>query len=83
MGCEEQFNKIKSHIPSLPMVFAILCLILNIIIPGTGTLCFICFDSGNLVEHLIVGLLQLFLCWTIVCWVWSICWGVFALMRAK
>lgn len=83
MGCAEKFEEIKGHIPSLSMVLAIVILILNIILPGIGTLCFCCLDKGNLVEHLVIGLLQFFLCWTIVAWVWSICWGVFVVMKAK
>ena len=83
-ACVQKFNELRGHIPSLSMVLAIVILIVNIIVPGIGTICFICLGgSGQWVEHLVIGLLQFFLTFFLIGWIWSICWGVFAVMKAS
>ena len=83
MGCKTFFIELKEHIPIVELPIAIVLLVLNIIISGFGTICFICVGgSANWVEHLIIGFIQFF-CWIfIVGWIWSICWGIFVVMKS-
>lgn len=84
MSCGEKFDQLKNNIPSMNVVLAIVILCINICLPGIGTICFICLGGGaNWTEHLIVGLLQFVLTFLLIGWVWSICWGVFAVMKSS
>jgi len=58
--------------------------ILNIILPGWGTMVSACIStSGFSSMTLIVGLLQLFTCWLIVGWIWSIWWGYLIFKKSE
>lgn len=84
MSCGEKFDQLKNNIPSMNVVVAIVILCVNICFPGIGTICFIFLGgSANWTEHLIIGLLQLFLTILLIGWIWSICWGVFAVMKSS
>ena len=50
----------------------IVCFVLNVLLPGTGSMVSACCDvKGFNSLALIFGLLQFFFCWTIVAWFWS------------
>ena len=54
----------------------IVCFILNIFLPGVGTIISAFMGSDGLnTSALVFGLLQFFLAWTLVCWIWSIVHG--------
>ena len=54
----------------------IVCFILNIFIPGSGTIISAFLDPAGLNgTALVFGLLQFFLAWTFVAWLWSILHG--------
>ena len=84
MGLSEKWDELRSHIPVLTKGIAIVVLIMNIIIPGSGTLLFICLgiNKNYTTEYLIVGLLQFVLTILLVGWIWSIIWGIFALQKS-
>ncbi|KAH9509183.1 hypothetical protein Btru_049317 [Bulinus truncatus] len=87
---EETF--IKNAIPYMPLSLAVVCLILNIIIPGSGTalsgLSILCCGQARvsnkndqilttLCANCMVGLAQLFtVTFLLVGWFWSIGWGI-------
>ena len=54
----------------------LVCFLLQIFIPGLGAMisAFLCKDGFHM-NAFIFGLLQMFLSWTIVCWIWSIMHG--------
>lgn len=80
----EYFNSFKNHIPFLSTPVAITILIINCLLPGVGTLCFIFLSNySHWKEHLLIGISQLLTTVFIVGWVWSICWGVFAVLKSK
>ncbi|XP_060071588.1 uncharacterized protein LOC132551465 [Ylistrum balloti] len=83
---------IRSAIPSLPLWFAITCLVFNILIPGSGTIlsgCSILCCGKSRVQakddqitvtlcvNIMVGVAQLFtVTFLLVGWFWSLAWGL-------
>ncbi|XP_022101394.1 protein SPEC3-like [Acanthaster planci] len=86
---ERKPNACRAAIPSLHIVAAVICLVLNIFLPGIGTIVagFSVFCCGNPGQsgggkfgtfclNFWVGVLQLLTCWIfLIGWVWSIMWG--------
>ncbi len=75
-------DEIKAEIPSTSTVIAIVLLIINIFLPGVGTIV-MSFLDGFKLRTLIVGILQFVLTFVIVGWIWSIWWGILCLQKAK
>ncbi|XP_033632365.1 protein SPEC3-like [Asterias rubens] len=87
---EKQPNACRQAIPALHIAAAVPCLILNIFLPGIGTIVagFSVFCCGNPGQegagkvgtcclNIFVGLLQLLTCWIfLIGWIWSIMWGI-------
>ena len=76
--CKDAVTKVKA-----PM--DIVCLILNIFVPGIGSIISgVANEEGKTNTNAIVfGLLQFFLSWTLVCWIWSIMHGVWIYQKAQ
>ena len=57
----------------------LICFVLNIFLPGSGTVISAFLGEGSNghinTTAFVFGLLQFFLAWTIVCWIWSIIHG--------
>lgn len=63
-------------VPKLAMCVAITLLIVNIIFPGWGTLVAGLINGGNKRLHYVfIFLIQFFLCWLVVPWIWSVLLG--------
>lgn len=75
-------DEIQAEIPSTTTVMAIVLLIINIFLPGWGTI-IMAFLDGFKLKTLIVGILQFFTCFLIIGWIWSIWWGILCLQKAK
>ncbi len=75
-------DEIKAEIPSTSTVIAIVLLIINIFLPGVGTIV-MAFLDGFKLRTLIVGILQFVLTFVIIGWIWSIWWGILCLQKAK
>ncbi len=79
---EEDINQIHHHdhdcfrIPVVSKDLAITVLILNIFIPGTGTLLLACTTDTHFNHFMIVGLLQFLSAGLIIGWIWSIVYGI-------
>lgn len=69
-------------IPKLNTCVAIFVLILNIILPGWGTI-FVGLMSGNCCGWFCQGVLQFFLAVILVGWIWSIITGCQILSRSR
>lgn len=86
MACFEYYVKLYLNIPKIKRCYAIILFLINIILPGIGTILFIPFNEENnykdCKEFLLTGLIQFLFCWTIVPWIWSILWGVFLLKKS-
>ncbi|XP_030854573.1 protein SPEC3-like [Strongylocentrotus purpuratus] len=83
-----QPNACRAAIPSMHIAMAVTCLILNIFLPGIGTIVagfavFCCANPGQsdggkvgtFCLNFWVGILQLFLTLFLVGWIWAIIWG--------
>lgn len=85
---EQKHGLLHRAIPVMPLWIAILCCVLNILLPGTGTLisAFTVFCCGvttrlnrplhAMALNLVSGLLQTTTFLLIVGWIWSILWGM-------
>jgi hypothetical protein len=83
MGCRDFFRVFKDHIPILPHTTSIIILIINIFFPGFGTFCLICLGGGDFwVEHLMIGLIQLFCTPFMIGWIWSLAWGIHTVRKS-
>ena len=72
----------QAEIPIVNGCTAIILLIINIFLPGVGTIV-MCFLGGFKPNTLLVGLLQFFTAFLIIGWIWSIWWGVICLSKSK
>ena len=77
-------NKLVSNIPQMKIAYAIIVLVVNVIVPGVGTMLFVAFGGKeNMTEHILIGVLQLLGTFIFIGWIWSILWGVFAFDKAR
>ena len=75
---------IKGDTGDVNETLGLICLILNIIISGSGTiLAGIASNKGLNCTAVLIGLVQLLLVFTIVAWIWSICHGYHIYVRSK
>ena len=72
------FEQICGHtIPHVNSCMALIILIINIFLPGTGTMLTGCCGTGaNCCAFLLLGILQFLLFPLLIGWVWSICTGI-------
>ena len=83
MGCGDFIKIFSEHIPILTYRIALAILITNILFPGIGTICLICLGGLDYwIEHLMIGLIQLFCTPFIFGWIWSLIWGIYAIRKS-
>ena len=77
--------ELVSEVPEVANLWAYICLVLNILIPGTGTMVASCVGKENFADktQMIVGIFQLLTSIYIIGWIWSICWGVMIVKNSK
>ncbi len=61
--------------------WGIACLVLNILLPGTGTM--VAAGNQESKKYLIFGIVQLLTFWTLVAWAWSIIVGVLIFVKSE
>ena len=76
-------NACKDAVVKLDKTLAIVCLVLNIILPGVGTMISACTGSDFNATALIYGVLQLLTAWLIVGWIWSIVHGIWLVDKSS
>eukprot|EP00283_Hemiselmis_rufescens_P011248 CAMPEP_0173436372 /NCGR_PEP_ID=MMETSP1357-20121228/15907_1 /TAXON_ID=77926 /ORGANISM="Hemiselmis rufescens, Strain PCC563" /LENGTH=99 /DNA_ID=CAMNT_0014401443 /DNA_START=41 /DNA_END=340 /DNA_ORIENTATION=+ len=81
--CTEAWSECTSmSVPSVKSKsLGMLCFILNIFLPGSGTLV-----AGLLEDKpstMVIGALQFVLSWIIIGWIWSVWWGYLIFVAAK
>ena len=74
--------KIRDSLPSLNPALAVLLLVVNIFLPGVGTMILGCLGGGCAWQHIIVGVLQLITAGIIIGWIWSIWWGILLVQKS-
>lgn len=82
----ERHSRFRKAVPTMPLQLAIFCLVLNIFLPGTGTLvsAFTVFKypteyeqkSKAFCNNLLAAFLQVLTLVVIVGYIWSVYWGV-------
>jgi len=78
LGFEDKDKKIWDLITDVPYLaspFHIVAFVLNIVIPGSGTMLSSFFSHPCSKAFFIMGLMQLLLATVVIGWVWSIYWG--------
>ncbi len=80
MVCEDLQKKsvLKVGKPANLILF-----IMNIFLPGWGTMISSCISSSFSSTAFLVGLVQLLTCWLIVGWIWSIYWGYLIFKKSE
>ena len=75
--------EIISDLPRLTGVWPFVVCILNIVLPGTGTMISSCvgYSISWSKTQLVVGLLQMLTAIYLIGWIWSIWWGVVLLKK--
>lgn len=77
-------------IEAVPSPFCYLLFVLNLLLPGDsliqclgwGTFIMSLTHKGGInVTQLIIGIIQFVFCWTLVCWIWSVVWGVLIIRK--
>lgn len=61
--------------------WGIICLIMNILVPGTGTM--MAGSNQENTRYFVWGLLQLLLFWTMIAYLWSIVLGVMIFIKSE
>ena len=75
--------RIRDNLPSLNPALAVLLLVVNIFLPGVGTMILGCINGACNWQHIIVGVLQMITAGIIVGWIWSIWWGILLVQRSS
>ncbi len=74
--------ELQNEIPITTQIVAIILLIVNIFIPGFGTM-IMAFLNGFKARLLLVGIIQFFTAFLIIGWIWAIWWGIICLSKSK
>jgi hypothetical protein len=72
---------LRQRVPSVQEATGLFCMILNVFLPGTGSI--LAGVSGNRPSTVLLGLLQLVFAATIVGWFFSIWWGYLIYRRSR
>ena len=74
--------KLISDVPYVPTPWSYLCLIINLILPGFGTMLSSIWGDPCSKTQFCVGLLQFFLTYLLVGWIISVIWGILIVKRS-
>ncbi|KAL0490844.1 stum [Acrasis kona] len=74
-----------TKIPKLGSPLHVICMMLNIFLPGIGTLVAACYSKNESKKkwNFIFGVLQLLLSVVLIGWMWSVIWGVLIFIRNR
>jgi hypothetical protein len=72
----------ESKIPCLSKTWAIIILIINIFLPGWGTIVLGCLSEHHSSYFILIGFLQFLLAGLIIGWIWAIITGVKVLNKS-
>ena len=78
---DKKIFDLATRFPPMTSTIKFIIFILNLIIPGTGTMLLSTRYKKCSKIQLIIAILQLIMSWEIVGWIWSITWGVLAFIR--
>ncbi len=76
--------ELVTNVPQVGNVWSYVCLILNIFLPGTGTMLCACVGDANLNKtQIAVGIVQLLTAVYFIGWCFSIYWGYLIVKKSK
>ena len=76
--------ELVTDVPALQNIWAYVCFILNVLLPGTGTMLCACLGDKNLNKtQLGVGIVQLLTSVYLIGWLASIYWGYLIVVKSK
>ena len=76
--------ELVTDVPELNNIWAYVCLILNVLIPGTGTMLCSCLGDANLNKtQLCIGFIQFLTAIYLIGWICSIYWGYLIVLKSK
>ena len=70
-------------VPVVSTECAIIVLIINILLPGWGTMLLGCISDHNCGYFFVIGLIQFFLTVLLIGWIWSIITGIKCLRKSR
>ena len=73
----------KKSIVKLEPMMGLIVLLCNIGWPGFGTIIAGFLNKDAMMNNLIVGLIQMFTCWLLIGWIWSIYTGFLIYQASK
>ena len=74
------------EVPRVSKTIGIVCLVINIILPGIGTMVAACADQAKMVpkSQIFIGFLQFFTVYFLFFgWIWSIYWGYLIFQESR
>ena len=82
---DEEFWQLIKQVPKNTVPVAAIGLVLNIILPGFGTLLSACLDQKGEVSksHMVISLLQFLTAIVLVGWIWAIYWSYLIFLEAQ
>ena len=73
-----------SNVPELSNIWAYICFILNVILPGVGTMLCACLGDTNINKtQIVIGVIQLMTSVYLLGWLISIYWGYLIVKKSK
>ena len=76
--------ELATNVPELQNLWAYVCLALNVLIPGTGTMICACLGDENMNKtQLFIGFFQFLTSIYLVGWIFSIYWGVLIVQKSS
>mmetsp|Transcript_2424 Transcript_2424/g.1748 ORF Transcript_2424/g.1748 Transcript_2424/m.1748 type:complete len:113 (+) Transcript_2424:61-399(+) len=80
---DRQIWNMVTDVPTLKGIWPYICFILNIFLPGSGTMISSCFYEVWSKTQFLLGFFQLFLAYILVGWVWSVYWGYLLIKKSQ
>ena len=74
--------ELVTNVPILPNKWAYACFILNLLLPGTGTITAAFYNDFDKTQF-VIGILQLCTSVYLIGWAWSIFWGYLIVVKSR
>ena len=70
-----------AFVPQVDKTMALIMLVINVFLPGIGTIIAAVLDDSNMTK-ILIGVAQFILAMFLIGWLWAIVWGIFMLQKA-
>ena len=80
---DKRIWELITNVPQVSVLVACLTAVLNVILPGVGTMIIACAPKETTSKtHLVIGILQFLTSFLIIGWIWAIYWSYLVAMKA-